>query len=165
MFEPGANLLFCLLKGRGTVATGRVEQGVVKVGDDVEVLGLMQVNFYLYVLSFLTFLPCFFNDILVFFFLFFFLKNFQYETFSLDFVTIVHLELLVILILLIQGNLKSTVTGVEMFKKSLDFGQVSRLNFFSPLSSSCIICLIYLLSFWPVGFNRQVTTLVFFYVV
>lgn len=51
------------IQGRGTVATGRVEQGVVKVGDDVEVLGLM------------------------------------------------------------QGNLKSTVTGVEMFKKSLDFGQ------------------------------------------
>lgn len=49
---------------------------------------------------------------------------------SLDFVTIVHLELLVMLILLMQGNLKSTVTGVEMFKKSLDFGQVSGLNFF-----------------------------------
>jgi elongation factor Tu len=29
--------------GRGTVATGRVEQGIIKVGDEVEVLGLMQV--------------------------------------------------------------------------------------------------------------------------
>ncbi|KAI5680333.1 hypothetical protein M9H77_01560 [Catharanthus roseus] len=51
------------IQGRGTVATGRVEQGMVKVGDDVEILGLM------------------------------------------------------------QGNLKSTVTGVEMFKKILDHGQ------------------------------------------
>ncbi|XP_009599210.1 elongation factor Tu, mitochondrial-like [Nicotiana tabacum] len=51
------------IQGRGTVATGRVEQGQIKVGDDVEILGLM------------------------------------------------------------QGNLKSTVTGVEMFKKILDHGQ------------------------------------------
>ncbi|CAN4113658.1 unnamed protein product [Withania somnifera] len=51
------------IQGRGTVATGRVEQGTIKVGEDVEVLGLM------------------------------------------------------------QGTLKSTVTGVEMFKKSLDYGQ------------------------------------------
>ncbi|CAK9151028.1 unnamed protein product [Ilex paraguariensis] len=51
------------IQGRGTVATGRVEQGTIKVGEDVEILGLM------------------------------------------------------------QGNLKSTVTGVEMFKKILDFGQ------------------------------------------
>ncbi|XP_009787258.1 elongation factor Tu, mitochondrial-like [Nicotiana tabacum] len=51
------------IQGRGTVATGRVEQGTIKVGEDVEILGLM------------------------------------------------------------QGNLKSTVTGVEMFKKSLDYGQ------------------------------------------
>ena len=28
------------IKGRGTVATGRVEQGVVKVGDEVEIVGL-----------------------------------------------------------------------------------------------------------------------------
>jgi len=27
------------ISGRGTVATGRVEQGVVKKGDDVEILG------------------------------------------------------------------------------------------------------------------------------
>ncbi|XP_016576133.2 elongation factor Tu, mitochondrial [Capsicum annuum] len=51
------------IQGRGTVATGRVEQGTIKVGEDVEILGLM------------------------------------------------------------QGTLKSTVTGVEMFKKSLDHGQ------------------------------------------
>ncbi|VFQ59654.1 unnamed protein product [Cuscuta campestris] len=51
------------IQGRGTVATGRVEQGTIKVGEDVEILGLM------------------------------------------------------------QGNLKSTVTGVEMFKKILDNGQ------------------------------------------
>ncbi|XP_027912282.1 elongation factor Tu, mitochondrial-like [Vigna unguiculata] len=30
------------IQGRGTVATGRVEQGVIKVGEEVEVLGLMQ---------------------------------------------------------------------------------------------------------------------------
>ncbi|KAF5455286.1 hypothetical protein F2P56_024881, partial [Juglans regia] len=29
--------------GRGTVATGRVEQGIIKVGDEVEVLGLRQL--------------------------------------------------------------------------------------------------------------------------
>ncbi|XP_027164108.1 elongation factor Tu, mitochondrial [Coffea eugenioides] len=51
------------IQGRGTVATGRIEQGTIKVGDEVEILGLM------------------------------------------------------------QGNLKSTVTGVEMFKKILDHGQ------------------------------------------
>ncbi|XP_059660531.1 elongation factor Tu, mitochondrial-like isoform X1 [Cornus florida] len=51
------------IQGRGTVATGRVEQGIIKIGDEVEVLGLM------------------------------------------------------------QAPLKSTVTGVEMFKKILDCGQ------------------------------------------
>ncbi|CAL0310330.1 unnamed protein product [Lupinus luteus] len=51
------------IQGRGTVATGRVEQGIIKVGDEVEVLGLM------------------------------------------------------------QAPLKTTVTGVEMFKKILDQGQ------------------------------------------
>ncbi|KAM7521552.1 hypothetical protein LguiA_011454 [Lonicera macranthoides] len=51
------------IQGRGTVATGRVEQGTIKVGEDVEISGLM------------------------------------------------------------QGTLKSTVTGVEMFKKILDHGQ------------------------------------------
>jgi elongation factor Tu len=35
---------FCLFKGRGTVATGRIEQGVIKVGEEVEVLGLRQVS-------------------------------------------------------------------------------------------------------------------------
>ncbi|KAI6695625.1 hypothetical protein NL676_023335 [Syzygium grande] len=52
------------IQGRGTVATGRVEQGIVKVGDEVEILGLMQ-----------------------------------------------------------GAPLKTTVTGVEMFKKLLDQGQ------------------------------------------
>ncbi|XP_022851047.1 elongation factor Tu, mitochondrial-like isoform X2 [Olea europaea var. sylvestris] len=51
------------IQGRGTVATGRVEQGVIKPGDDVEILGLT------------------------------------------------------------QNPRKTTVTGVEMFKKILDFGQ------------------------------------------
>ncbi|KAL5701658.1 hypothetical protein ACHQM5_026973 [Ranunculus cassubicifolius] len=52
------------IQGRGTVVTGRVEQGMIKVGEDVEVLGLNQ-----------------------------------------------------------GGPLKTTVTGVEMFKKILDHGQ------------------------------------------
>jgi len=30
------------IKGRGTVATGRIERGQVKVGDDVEIIGLMK---------------------------------------------------------------------------------------------------------------------------
>ncbi|KAG6487568.1 elongation factor Tu, mitochondrial-like [Zingiber officinale] len=51
------------IQGRGTVVTGRVEQGTIKTGEDVEILGLM------------------------------------------------------------QGPLKTTVTGVEMFKKILDHGQ------------------------------------------
>ncbi|KAG9144153.1 hypothetical protein Leryth_013792 [Lithospermum erythrorhizon] len=51
------------IQGRGTVATGRVEQGTIKTGEEVEIMGM------------------------------------------------------------IQGTIKSTVTGVEMFKKSLDFGQ------------------------------------------
>uniref|UniRef100_A0A6V7QUM4 Elongation factor Tu n=1 Tax=Ananas comosus var. bracteatus TaxID=296719 RepID=A0A6V7QUM4_ANACO len=52
------------IQGRGTVVTGRVEQGTIKTGEDVEVLGLMQ-----------------------------------------------------------GGPIKTTVTGVEMFKKILDHGQ------------------------------------------
>ena len=28
------------IEGRGTVATGRIERGVVKVGDEVEIVGL-----------------------------------------------------------------------------------------------------------------------------
>ena len=31
---------FCLFKGHGTIATGYIEQGVIKVGEEVEVLGL-----------------------------------------------------------------------------------------------------------------------------
>ncbi|GAB2266422.1 hypothetical protein Dimus_001430 [Dionaea muscipula] len=52
------------IQGRGTVVTGRIEQGTIKVGEDVEILGLRQ-----------------------------------------------------------SGPLKTTVTGVEMFKKILDNGQ------------------------------------------
>ncbi|XP_071937890.1 elongation factor Tu, mitochondrial-like isoform X1 [Coffea arabica] len=52
------------IQGRGTVVTGRIEQGIIKVGEEVEVLGLTQ-----------------------------------------------------------GGPLKTTVTGVEMFKKILDRGQ------------------------------------------
>ncbi|KAH0462564.1 hypothetical protein IEQ34_010139 [Dendrobium chrysotoxum] len=52
------------IQGRGTVVTGRIEQGTIKTGEDVEILGLMQ-----------------------------------------------------------GGPLKTTVTGVEMFKKILDHGQ------------------------------------------
>lgn len=50
MPPKGEVLLFANLatlvvfQGRGTVATGRVEQGIVKVGDEVEILGLMQVK-------------------------------------------------------------------------------------------------------------------------
>ncbi|GFZ21876.1 GTP binding Elongation factor Tu family protein [Actinidia rufa] len=50
--------------GHGTVVTGRIKQGAIKIGEDIEILGLMQ-----------------------------------------------------------GGPLKTTVTGVEMFKKSLDHGQ------------------------------------------
>ncbi|RNC80417.1 MAG: elongation factor Tu [Phycisphaera sp.] len=32
------------IKGRGTVATGRIERGVVKVGDEAEIVGLMREN-------------------------------------------------------------------------------------------------------------------------
>ncbi len=50
------------IKGRGTVATGRIERGKVKVGDEVEIVGLMDTQ-------------------------------------------------------------KSTITGVEMFNKTLDYGE------------------------------------------
>lgn len=53
------------IQGHGTVATGHLEQGIFKVGEEVEILGLMQG----------------------------------------------------------AAAIKSTATGVEMFKKSLDFGQ------------------------------------------
>ncbi|KAL9227203.1 hypothetical protein vseg_002925 [Gypsophila vaccaria] len=52
------------IQGRGTVVTGRIEQGTIKTGEEVEILGLMQ-----------------------------------------------------------GGPLKTTVTGVEMFKKILDHGE------------------------------------------
>lgn len=39
---PNSSISF-VLKGRGTVATGRIEQGCIKVGEEVEILGLHQV--------------------------------------------------------------------------------------------------------------------------
>ncbi len=54
------------ITGRGTVATGRIERGVINVGDPVEIIGMMQVD---------------------------------------------------------EGPIKSTVTGVEMFRKLLDRGE------------------------------------------
>uniref|UniRef100_A0A453MIJ7 Tr-type G domain-containing protein n=1 Tax=Aegilops tauschii subsp. strangulata TaxID=200361 RepID=A0A453MIJ7_AEGTS len=53
------------IQGRGTVVTGRIEQGVIKTGEDVEVIGLTE-----------------------------------------------------------SGPVKTTVTGVEMFKKMMDHGEV-----------------------------------------
>lgn len=36
-----------MLKGRGTVATGRVEQGIIKAGEEVEIMGMSQVSLWL----------------------------------------------------------------------------------------------------------------------
>lgn len=49
-FEPFVILMSFLVipKGRGTVATGRVEQGVIKAGEEVEILGLSQVSSHNY---------------------------------------------------------------------------------------------------------------------
>ncbi len=30
------------IEGRGTVATGRIERGMIKVGEEVEIIGLME---------------------------------------------------------------------------------------------------------------------------
>jgi GTPase len=35
---------YVIWQGRGTVVTGRIEQGVVKVGDEVEIVGLKPVR-------------------------------------------------------------------------------------------------------------------------
>lgn len=45
-FEPFVILMSFLVipKGRGTVATGRIEQGIIKAGEEVEILGLSQVS-------------------------------------------------------------------------------------------------------------------------
>ena len=32
------------IEGRGTVATGRIERGIVKVGDEVEIVGLVRTS-------------------------------------------------------------------------------------------------------------------------
>ena len=32
------------IKGRGTVVTGRIERGIVKVGDEVEIVGIKQTR-------------------------------------------------------------------------------------------------------------------------
>ena len=42
-FNLVLRILIGILKGRGTVATGRVEHGTIKVGEEVEILGLTQV--------------------------------------------------------------------------------------------------------------------------
>ena len=37
------------ISGRGTVVTGRIERGIVKVGDDVEIVGIKETaNHHLY---------------------------------------------------------------------------------------------------------------------
>ena len=40
MLRRCGRVLFWLEQGRGTVVTGRVEQGIVRTGDEVEILGL-----------------------------------------------------------------------------------------------------------------------------
>ncbi|KAH9614059.1 hypothetical protein KSS87_017630 [Heliosperma pusillum] len=76
--------------GRGTVVTGRIEQGTIKTGEEVEILGLMQ-----------------------------------------------------------GGPLKTTVTGVEMFKKILDHGEVTDYSLLDAVSCSdgMFITLLYLRCF------------------
>ncbi|MDO8562541.1 MAG: EF-Tu/IF-2/RF-3 family GTPase, partial [Candidatus Limnocylindria bacterium] len=32
------------IKGRGTVATGRIERGVIKVGEEIEILGIREAR-------------------------------------------------------------------------------------------------------------------------
>ena len=44
------SLISCVFKGRGTVATGRIEQGCIKVGEEVEILGLHQVCVFAFLL-------------------------------------------------------------------------------------------------------------------
>lgn len=50
------------IAGRGTVVTGRVEQGIVKVGDELEIVGLVPTNKTTctgkYTLFYLYSLPC-----------------------------------------------------------------------------------------------------------
>jgi len=96
---------FFFLKGRGTVATGRIEQGVIKVGEEVEILGLREVRVHKYCVC--TAKLVFSGGLLQ-------LSIFFSITARFDF----------------QGGvpLKSTVTGVEMFKKILDNGQVKPIS-------------------------------------
>ena len=44
IFLPVWYIPWLFWKGRGTVVTGRIEQGIIKVGEEVEVLGLTQVH-------------------------------------------------------------------------------------------------------------------------
>jgi elongation factor Tu len=44
------------VKGRGTVVTGRIEQGTIKVGEEVEILGLTKVRRTLNVLKVFCFM-------------------------------------------------------------------------------------------------------------
>jgi hypothetical protein len=43
LFPPSPPSLGCL-QGRGTVVTGRVEQGIVRTGDEVEIVGIRPTN-------------------------------------------------------------------------------------------------------------------------
>ena len=36
------------ISGRGTVVTGRVERGIVNVGEEVEIIGIKEANNYCY---------------------------------------------------------------------------------------------------------------------
>lgn len=60
---PDVFLLSCVVyaKGRGTVVTGRVEQGIIKVGEEIEILGLKQVH-----MEVKHVLPCHVNDVMLY---------------------------------------------------------------------------------------------------
>ncbi|WP_407241740.1 EF-Tu/IF-2/RF-3 family GTPase [Escherichia coli] len=36
------------ISGRGTVVTGRVERGIIKVGEEVEIVGIKETQVHLY---------------------------------------------------------------------------------------------------------------------
>ncbi|KAL6500431.1 hypothetical protein OROHE_025797 [Orobanche hederae] len=87
------------IQGRGTVATGRVEQGVVKAGEEMEILGLSQAIWILLIVGF--------KYLLKELFLFYYMPSWTPYDAGVSF--------------LLQNKIKTTVTGVEMFNKTLDF--------------------------------------------
>ncbi|KAL6564298.1 hypothetical protein OROMI_015748 [Orobanche minor] len=91
------------IQGRGTVATGRVEQGVVKAGEEMEILGLSQAIWILLIVGFKYLIE------LKELFLFYYMPSWTPYDAGVSF--------------LLQNKIKTTVTGVEMFNKTLDFGQ------------------------------------------